>query len=129
MNIMNHRENRNIEFENEFKNFNDHEWKQLKSSSEEWYIFSNAIKNVINAFVFNKNYAIVTRRSKTNKKKKIKKIWIECDKETKCKIINIDQRNTVSRRTECSFICIAQLHNDVSDDVLNDHWYFTIINS
>ena len=74
MNTMNHCENRNIEFENKFKDFNDHEWKQLKSSFEEWYIFSNAIKNVINAFVFNKNYAVVIRRSKTNKKKKIKKI-------------------------------------------------------
>ena len=35
INIMNHRENNNIEFKNEFENFNDYEWKQLESSFKE----------------------------------------------------------------------------------------------
>ena len=35
MNTINYRENRNIESENGFENFNDYESKQLKSSFEE----------------------------------------------------------------------------------------------
>ena len=112
--------------ESEFEGFDDDGWEPLEPPPKGWYDSPAAVKDAINTFALDKGYAAVTRRSKVNKKSEVRKVWIRCDKGTKYETRSSGRRNASTRRTDCPFKCIAQLHCDPPVDVLGDHWHLTV---
>ena len=95
----------------------------LSSFEDQFYDFFKKLITAINEHVARKDYAIVTKRSKKNKKKDLKKIWFICDKDRKDRNENHESRKTDIRKTDCQFEIVA-----VFDDELNS-WTYTIKNA
>ena len=62
---------------------------------------------VVNIHKSKEGYAIITKRSKKNKKGELRKTWMQCDKSGIFKAKGFGKKETVIRKDECFFTIIA----------------------
>ena len=63
----------------------------------------------VNQHAAGEGYALTTKRSKKNKKKELRKVWLQCDHGGEFKPKGFGNRESTSRRNECPFELTATL--------------------
>lgn len=84
----------------------------LPPSSNSRYVSFEELRLAVNAHAASQGYAIVTKRSKKNKRGVLRKVWMFCDKSRVFKSEGHGRRETSSRSTECPFELIASSVDD-----------------
>ena len=62
---------------------------------------------IVNIHESKEGYTITTKHSKKNKKGKLQKAWIQCDKGGLFKAKEFGKRETATRKNKCFFTIIA----------------------
>ncbi len=82
-----------------------------------------ALFESVNEHSVREGYAVTIKRSKKNKKKALRKAWLQCDKGGKYKSKGAGIRQSLSRRDDYSFEVIAPRDLDL------ETWTFIVKNS
>jgi hypothetical protein len=86
---------------------------KLKSSDiSDHFTSLNLLLVTVNEFAGDQGYDVIKRRTKTSKKKVLRKASLRCDKERDFKSQKFERRDTVIRSSECSFDVIVTLNEE-----------------